>query len=191
MSDTTRRTLMIGLAATAVSLPLSGLAASAPFGPRVGTKAPPISPLADQDGRLRRVADLAGVNGVVLMFYRSVGWCPYCQAQIIAMQAGQAEFVRRGFKVVGVSYEAPAVNKTFTDRRGVTYPLLSDTGAKVIEAWGLRDPQYPEGHRAFGVPRPVIYVIDRQNTIRAALAESVYQNRPPVSEVTKVIDALR
>ena len=191
MSDTARRTLLIGLATTAAGLPPAALSAAAPFGPRVGTKGPPIPPLADQDGRLRRVADLAGPSGLVLMFYRSVGWCPYCQAQIIAMQAGQAEFERRGYRVAGISYEAPAVNKAFTERRAITYPLLSDTGAKVIEAWGLRDPQYPEGHRAFGVPRPVIYVIDRQNTIRAALAESTYQNRPPVAEVTKAIDALR
>jgi len=126
----------------------------------------------------------------VLMFYRSAGWCPYCQAQLIAMQAGVGMIERRGYNLVGISYEGPEVNRTFTQRRGITFPLLSDTGARVIAAWGLRDPQYPQGHRAFGVPRPVIYVIDRENTIRARLAEETYQNRPPVAEVLKVIGGI-
>jgi len=190
MIDPARRILIGGLAAAPLLAP--GLVwAAESFGPRAGSKAPPIDPLTDQDGKMRRLADLAGPKGTILMFYRSAGWCPYCQAQLIAMQDGAAQLERRGYRIVGISYEGPEVNKAFTQRRGVTYPLLSDPGAKVISAWGLRDPQYAQGHRAFGVPRPVIYVIDRQNTIRARLAEATYQNRPPVAEVAKAIDALR
>jgi hypothetical protein len=40
-----------------------------------------------------------------------------------------------------------------------------------MDGWGLRDPQYPPGHRAFGVSRPAIFVIDRRGVIRAFLAE--------------------
>ena len=154
-------------------------ALAADFGPAVGVKAPAVRGLSDQEGVLRNLANLAGSRGTVLMFYRSAGWCPYCQAQLIAMQAGVEMIEKRGYRLVGISYEGPEVNKTFTQRRGITFPLLSDPGSRVIAAWGLRDPQYAQGHRAFGVPRPVIYVIDRRNTIRARLAEEVYQKRPP------------
>ena len=44
--------------------------------------------------------------------------------------------------------------------RGVTHRFVPD------DRWGLRDPQYPPGNRAHGVPRPVIYVIDRQGIVR-------------------------
>lgn len=195
MSDSERRAVICGLGAAMV-LPATAHAQPAGeaipvFGPRSGSRALPVPAMADQEGRTRNLADLAGPNGTVLMFYRSAGWCPYCQAQLIAMQQGLGEIERRGYRLVGVSYEGPEVNKAFALRRGITYPLLSDVDAKTIAAWGLRDPQYPQGHRAFGVPRPVIYVIDRQNMIRARLAEETYQNRPPVAVLVRTIDALR
>lgn len=189
MTDITRRSVATGLALAPLGAAFPALAAD--FGPAVGVKAPAVGALADQEGVMRNLADLAGPRGTVLMFYRSAGWCPYCQAQLIAMQAGVGMIERQGYNLVGISYEGPEVNKSFTQRRGITFPLLSDPGARVIAAWGLRDPQYAKGHRAYGVPRPVIYVIDRQNTIRGRLAEETYQNRPPVAEVLKVLGGIR
>jgi peroxiredoxin len=165
--------------------------ADAPFGPKVGTTAPSLGALADQDDVKKPLADLMGPKGVVLMFYRSAGWCPFCQVQLIAMNEGVREFEKRGYKIVGVSYEPPQVNKDFTARRAITYKLLADPGSQVIDQWGLRDPAYQPGSKAFGVPRPIIFVIDKKNTIRASLAEESFRNRPPVSEVLKAIDALK
>lgn len=82
------------------------------------------------------------------------------------------------------------MTKAFADRRGITYTLLSDPKSVVIERWGLRDPQYPTGSRAFGVPRPIIFVLDRRGMIRASIAEETYQKRPPVAEVVKLLDAI-
>lgn len=184
-----RRLLLLSAAALALAV-APAARADAPFGPKVGTRAPEVGALPDQDGKPRKLSDLAGPKGVVLMFYRSAGWCPFCQAQLIAMNAGAAEIEARGYKIVGLSYDAPDVAKAFTERRGLTYRLLSDPKSEVIDRWGLRDPQYPPGHRAYGVPRPAIFVIDRKGVIRASLAEETYQKRPPVSEVVKALDAI-
>jgi len=101
------------------------------------------------------------------------------------------EIQRRGYNIVGISYDTPEVARTFVDKRAITYPLLSDPKSVVINRWGLRDPQYPEGHRAFGVPRPAIFVLDSQGVVRASLAEDTYQKRPPVAEVVKALDAVK
>ncbi|MBI1197114.1 MAG: redoxin domain-containing protein [Phenylobacterium sp.] len=183
-----RRRLMA--TATAFALLAPAARADAPFGPKVGTRAPEVGALADQNGAPRTLTELAGPKGVVLMFYRSAGWCPFCQAQLMAMNAGAAEIESRGYRIVGVSYDDPEVTKAFTQRRGITYPLLSDKGSVVIDRWGLRDPQYAAGSRAYGVPRPAIFVIDRAGVIRASLAEETYQKRPPVSEVVKALDMI-
>ena len=179
-------------AATLAGLgPFGAAQADAPFGPRVGTRAPDLGVRADQAGKMRTLGELAGRKGVVLVFYRSAGWCPFCQAQLMALNDGRAQIESRGYKVVGISYDEPAVTKAFTDRRGIGYVLLSDPKSEAIGSWGLRDPQYPVGHRAHGVPRPAIFVLDRKGVIRASLAEETYQKRPPVSEVLKAIDAIR
>lgn len=181
-----------GLGALAAGLALGPPAlAAASFGPAVGSKAPDLGARPDQSGKPRRLKELSGQKGVVLMFYRSAGWCPYCQAQLIAMNDGAAEIEKRGYKVVGLSYDEPAVTAAFTERRGIRYPLLSDPKSEVIDRWGLRDPQYAAGSRAYGVPRPIIFIIDRRGVIRGSLAEETYQKRPPVSVVLKALDDLR
>ena len=189
MTTPNRRIALAAGAAALLSI-AGGAFADAPFGPRPGGPAPPIGALDDQTGRPRRLLELAGQKGVVLMFFRSAAWCPFCQAQLIAMNDGAADIESRGYKIVGVSYDKPSVNAEFTERRKITYTLLSDPGSKTIDAWGLRDPQYPAGNLAYGVPRPIIFVIDRKGRIQASLAEATFRTRPPVSEVLKAIDAL-
>jgi peroxiredoxin len=165
--------------------------ADARFGPKVGTAAPRIGRLPDQNGNPSDPLALAGPKGVVLMFYRSAGWCPFCQAQLIAMNDGAAAIESRGYRLVGLSYDAPAVTQAFTKRRAITYPLLSDQGSAVIDQWGLRDPQYPAGNMAYGVPRPIIFVIDPKGVIRGSLAEEAFRSRPPLAEVLKMLDGIK
>jgi peroxiredoxin len=185
------RAVIFCLFATLMFSTSNGALADATFGPKVGVRAPDIGSLPDQTGKARKLSDLSGKKGVVLVFYRSAGWCPYCQAQLMALNAGAADIQSRGYRIVGLSYDTPEVAKAFTDKRAITYTLLSDPKSVVIESWGLRDPQYPQGHRAFGVPRPAIFVLDRKGVIRASLAEETYQKRPPVAEIVKALDGLK
>ena len=126
----------------------------------------------------------------MLLFYRSAGWCPFCQAQLIDLNEARAEIERRGYRLVALSYDAPDVLKGFAERRGIAFTLLSDPRSEVVRRFNLLDPQYPPGHRAHGVPRPIIFVIDRQGVIRAKLYEEAYQKRPPASLVLQTIDRL-
>jgi len=147
--------------------------------------------LLDQNSQRRTLADLGGQKGVLLVFHRSAGWCPFCQVQLIALSQGAAQIEQRGFRLAALSYDEPAVLKSFADRRSITYPLLSDPRSEVIDRWGLRDPQYPPGNRAHGVPRPIIFAIDRRNVIVASIAEERYQDRPPVDVILKTLDSIR
>ena len=79
------------------------------LGPPVGTKAPDIGTRLDQTGKPRTWADLMGKNGLVLMFFRSAEWCPYCQAQLIDINGGATEIEKRGYHVAGLSYDSPEI----------------------------------------------------------------------------------
>jgi len=170
--------------------PLVMLAAPAAAIPAVGEKAPAVVGV-DITGRQRTLKQVAGRKGTVLMFFRSVAWCPYCKAQMIAMNDGAAApLASRGYKLVGLSYDAVPVLAKFAAERNVAWPLLSDPQSRVIDGWQLRDPAYPPGNLAHGVPRPAIYVIDRKGVIRARLMEDTYRKRPPVEVVLAAVDAL-
>lgn len=179
----------LGLLLVAVLL----TAAAAPYdyniGPPVGAHVPAFH-AADTAGAPRSLASVMGPKGVVLVFFRSAKWCPFCQAQLIALRAAPEPLAQRGYKLAALSYDPPDILKAFAERRDINYTLLSDEGSKTIDAFGLRDAQYKPGTLAYGVPQPSIFVISPQGVIRAKLAEEGYKDRPPVSAVLAAIDAL-
>lgn len=168
------------------SLPL--LAAAQELGPPIGAKVPDIGTPPDQTGTQRSFSSLAGEKGLVLFFFRSADWCPYCQAQMMDLNTAVAAIERRGYRIAGISYDSPQILSTFIERRGIRYTLLSDPKSEIIDRYKLRDPQYGPGSPAYGVPRPVIFVLDKNGTIRAKLYEETYQKRPPATLVVETLD---
>jgi peroxiredoxin len=169
---------------------LSGTAMAEDLGPPVGIKAPDIGTRFDQTGRPRTLTDLMGKNGVVLLFFRSADWCPYCQAQLIDVNGGVEEITKRGYRVAALSYDSPEILQTFTAKRHIAYTLLSDPKSEAIDLYRLRDPQYPPGSKAYGVPQPIIFVIGTDGVIRAKLYEEGFKLRPPVTAVISKLDEL-
>ena len=160
------------------------------LGPPVGLIAPDIGKRLDQNGMPRTLADVMGSKGVVLMFFRSSDWCPFCKAQLMDINSGAGEIEKRGYRVAALSYDSPETFKAFADKRGITFTFLSDPKSEVIDLYKLRDPQYPEGNRAYGVPKPIIFILDKGGVIRAKLYEESFKVRPPVSAVIGALDAL-
>jgi peroxiredoxin len=160
------------------------------LGPPIGAKAPDIGTLSDQKGTSRSLSSLMGDNGLVLFFVRSADWCPYCQAQMIDLNGSLDAIERRGYRMASISFDNPQVLRTFTERRGIKFTMLSDPGSKIIDLYKLRDPQYQPGSFAYGVPRPIIFVLDKAGTIKAKLYEETYQKRPPATLVVETLDKI-
>jgi peroxiredoxin len=183
----------LGLAALLLGLFLASIGPSGAnpdfdLGPPVNARAPDIGKPADQSGAPRTLDSLMGEKGLVLFFFRSAAWCPFCQAQMIDLNTGVAAIEKRGYKLAGISYDKPEVLKTFIDRRMLSYTLLSDPKSEVIDRYKLRDPQYPPGNFAYGVPRPIIFILDRSGVIKAKLYEDTYTKRPPTPLVIETLD---
>ena len=182
------------LAALFLSIGLVAPVAAKPdfeLGPAIGSKAPAIGAPLDSTGKPRPLESLMGDRGLVLVFYRSAAWCPYCQLQLMDLNGRVAEVERRGYRIAAISYEKPPVNAGFIENRGIKYTLLSDPTSEIIDRYNLRDPQYQPGSRAYGVPRPIIFVLDRNGVIKAKLYEETYKTRPPVGLVIETLDKLR
>ena len=185
-----RRIAAVAAFAALISATLAVSASAEELGPPVATKAPDIGTRLDQAGKPRAFSDLMGRNGLVLMFNRSADWCPYCQAQLIDMNSGVVEIEKRGYRIAALSYDSPEILQAFTVKRHIAYTFLSDPKSEVIDLYKLRDPQYPPGNRAYGVPRPIIFILDRDAVIKAKLYEESYKVRPPVTAVISKLDEL-
>lgn len=99
-------------------------------------------------------------------------------------------------KLYAISIDPPEVSKDFakkiaSDGKGeLNFPILSDPGSKVIDAYGLRDPAY-EAQKIYGIPHPAVYVIDKDGKVMWVKIESNYRERPTNQEVRMALDALK
>lgn len=168
---------------------LPAVALAFDVGPPLGTKAPRLH-ATDVTGKPVDIRSISGRNGVVLLFFRSAKWCPYCQKQLMDFREAQAPLEARGYKLAAISYDPPEVLAAFARQRQISYEFLSDKGSVTIDAFALRDPQYRPDSFAYGVPRPVIFIISRRGVIEAKLAEEGFKVRPSVAAVLAAVDAL-
>lgn len=79
--------------------------------------------------------------------------------------------------------------KIESDGRGpLGFRLLFDAGSRVIDRYGLRDPAYAK-EKLNGVPKPSVFVLDRDGRIRWEKVEEDYRERPTNEEVAAALDA--
>src|SRR4029078_12529255 len=139
------------------------------LGPAINAKAPDIRSPRDFTGTPRTLASLMGEKGLVLFFFRSADWCPFCQAQMMDLNTAVAGMESRGYKLAGISYDMPEIQKTFIERRMIHYTLLSDPKSEIIDRYKLRDPQYPPGNLAYGVPRPTMCILAQNGGLQHSM----------------------
>jgi len=106
----------------------------------------------------------------------------------VELNGGSKEIEKRGYKMAALSYDLTDVLRGFTGKRGLSFTLLSDPKSEVIDRYGLRDPAYPVGNKAHGVPKPVIFIVGRDGTIKAKLFEESFKNRPSLALLLETID---
>lgn len=171
----------------AIVVPAAGLHAddaawTAP-GPAIGTVFPDVLNAPDQTGKMRTLEDLLGEKGAVIAFVRSADWCPFCMRQLADIQRRTPQFEQRGLAVVTVSVDTVELVKKFADAQHITYTMLADPTGKINEQLGIRDADYPVGTKAFGVPRPGIFVLDRNGMIIGKYFVQGYRERPDLDQV--------
>lgn len=86
--------------------------------------------------------------------------------------------------------------KIASDGKGaLNFPFLSDPGHRVIEAYGLRDYRYDGktyGDLSFeGIPKPAVYVLDRQGRVTWMAVEEDYKVRPSNADIRAALEALK
>lgn len=159
-------------------------------GPQVGETFPHRLEAPDQDGQTRTLTDLYGESGVAVFFVRSADWCPYCRAQLADVNERLPEFEALGLNVVSISVDTVPLIAKFAAAGNIRYTMLADPNGDINESLGIRDPQYPVGSAAYGVPRPTLCLIDRTGTIRARYMEPTFRTRPDLDVVLAEAEVL-
>ncbi len=160
-----------------------------PPGPAVGSTFPDPLSLQDQTGKQQTLKALLGKNGAAVFFVRSADWCPYCKKQLVDVNGRLAEFKALGLNVISVSHDTVPLIAAFHDAQKIGYTMLADADGVIVEKLGIRDLQYADGSRAFGVARPMIFIVDPQLRITHKYAEQSYRDRPDLNKVLAQLKA--
>ena len=151
-------------------------------GPEVGARVPSFE-APDQNGRLQSLKTIAGPKGAMLVFFRSADWLPYCKSQLVELERDVATLRKQGIGVAAISYDSVAILKNFTDRRGISYPLLADPDSRIIRAFGILNETVDKNAFAYGIPHPGTYIVDRNGVVKSKYFEDDYRERDTASEI--------
>lgn len=99
----------------------------------IGNRMPDFS-AADQNGDIVKSADLIGKKTVVY-FYPKAN-TPGCTAEACSLRDNYERFLALGFNVIGISKDSVKAQKNFSDKYALPFPLLADTDALIIKAFG-------------------------------------------------------
>jgi hypothetical protein len=95
----------------------------------------------------------------------------------VELQSNLEKIRAEGLGVAAISYDSTAVLKSFAERRGITFPLLSDPDSKTIRDFGIFNEQSQEGTMQYGIPYPGTYLVDRAGRVTAKYFEDDYTQR--------------
>jgi peroxiredoxin len=145
--------------------------------------------LPDQNGNKVSLDSLLKKGPVAVVFHRSVHWCLYCKLQMVQLQRIHKEIEAAGGQVVAISYDPVEKIEGYAKRSKITFPLLSDVGSKIIDAYDIRYKEAPP--ETSGFARHATFVIDQKGVIRAKLFRLSYQERPAINALINALKEAR
>jgi thioredoxin-dependent peroxiredoxin len=129
-----------------------------------GDIAPDFDLPTDDGGRLA-LKDLRGDK--VILYAYPAAMTPGCTKQACDFRDSLASLQAAGYKVVGISPDAPAKLAKFREHDALTFPLVSDADKSVLSAYGAYGEKQNYGRTVQGVIRST-FVIDAEGRIERA-----------------------
>lgn len=171
---------------------------------QVGDTAPDLL-LPDERGRLHSSEHLRREGPLVVSFYRG-GWCPFCNAELRALQAVKAEFDSLKANLVVLSPEIRDLPRQLKRQLNLDLTMLADVDHGVAISYGIlfRVPDEAKAHYAgqgydFGhrhgstewmPPIPATYVIDQGGVVRGAFVEPDFTIHQEPSDILVTVRQL-
>ncbi len=169
----------------------------------VGAKIPDFQ-LQDHDGKTVSSFGLLSNGPLVLCFIRG-RWCPFCVAQMEAMNFVLPEIQQAGATLAAISPQTVQQSFFMRDQHKLRFALLSDAGHRVARQFGLTyrvpDEQrtifrkafvnlpFANGDDSWELPIPATYIIDRDSTVLYASANEDYTERPEPEDIVRFLSA--
>jgi peroxiredoxin len=170
---------------------------------RPGMEAPSFE-LPDQNHLPVSFTALLKLGRLVVMFFRG-RWCPFCIAQLEAMNEVAASIRRLGAELVAISPQTVHQSSLMRDQHRLDFAILSDSENRVARSFGLvyGVPEYQRriyqrsftnlpflnGDSSWELPIPATFILERDGCVLWASANVDYTCRPDPAEILQALQS--
>ncbi len=174
---------------------------AAAFALKAGDACPDFA-LLNAEGDILRAQDLLARGPMVLSFYRGV-WCPFCSAELDALNEAEPRIKAAGATLAAVSPEARGLPLQIKRERDFKFEILSDLDNGLALAFGLVHPVTPEfveafskagtmfpliyGNESWFLPLPATYIIGRDGIILHAYVNPEFRERLDPERIVELL----
>ena len=163
-----------------------------------GAKAPTFT-LKNQHDEYISSTDLIKRGSLVVSFTRG-SWCPFCSAEVRALNEAYDQFRQAGIELVVLSPQSIDRTRKQAAAGKLKFSLLADTNNEIAKAFGLvytfpedlksvyssvlnLDIQVINEASSWQLPIPARFILDEDGVIRDVKADPDYRYRPDPSDV--------
>lgn len=145
-------------------------------------------------------------NGPILITFYRGEWCPFCNLHLAALQKHLTEFEAKGVTLVAITPELPTETLSTTEKQGLKFAVLSDTGNKYARKLGIvwkmpetlrptfktlgNDLVKSNGDDSFELPIPASLLVDGKGVVRKTFVDPDYTKRLEPETALQWIDTL-
>lgn len=147
----------------------------------IGDQAPAILGR-DENGNEIRLSDFAG-RKLVLYFYPKDNTSG-CTTEACNLRDNYSELRKQGYAVVGVSIDDEKSHHKFIDKNQLPFPLIADTGKKLVEQFGVWGEKSMYGRKYFGTFRTT-FIIDEQGVIERIITPKQIKVKEHAAQILK------
>ncbi len=157
-------------------------------GTPLNTKAPELSVL-DHLKKPQKMKTLSGDKGLILVFFRSADWCPYCKKHLIEINQWQEKLTKLGYQIAAVSYDKPEILADFKEQHKIEFSLLSDQDHQTMKAFDILNKKYQPADKHYGIPYPGVMVISPDRKVTYKYFYEGYKDRVNLEQLYKDLKA--
>jgi peroxiredoxin len=142
-----------------------------------------VGPTVDEKKAAVNIKDIVAEKGLIILFFRSADWCPFCKRHLIEFNEYADKFKALGYGVAAISYDNTDILNSFSQANNLNYPLLSDQGAATVKAYGILNKDYQVGDDNYGIPYPGVVIINPAGNIDHKYFFKGYRKRVKFSDL--------
>lgn len=142
----------------------------------------------DQNSQEKNFESLKGEKGLILVFVRSLQWCPFCQTQVIGLNENKDQLKNKGIHIAVISNDPVQDLAFFGNVNGISLTLLSDTQSEIIKAFGVLNANKKSDQKYYGIADPAVFYISAEGNVLGDIFTKDFKLRPPVEDIISLTE---